>query len=542
MIFLIVCSTFTYAYSSGFLYMVEAMKIEKENVNGKMLNEDIYESYNLLVYGSPTEVKNSQQRFKNTENGKWTLNGGRWNGIGDRGEYLILGEDYSGRIVHNELFPDDYNSGTSPEKWNYREIKDAESSWNDTTKYQFEIQREYMMNQKLSRFGVIYDITAKDIGLNKAKVETYATWGSAGSIYTEKPGEGKVYWIATFSVPPMSANAELESILELPNGLTYTVPSDRSSIEIPLNFGAIVKNVSAYSRKEHVKIIEAELKVNGIARNITSAEKTFKVLEDDSILIDKRDYPNANSVILEVECNSILATCFPMDPVMYANTKAYVTVNFENEEENRVPIVNTEEGPAIYSIKVERLTTQRGQEKTVPLYMTRKGNFSFICAGQVIKVTVRASENTNKVTLDFSGSTSIQTLDDLTKKFLWDDPKSRGEKPMYSSLSKLKKSYSLPGRFTLESTRNGVKTFTKIYVIPYGTTQTLHSWNSLREESRDAFEINTSKLFTKKSDAYKLTVQATSPEGRRTKFVRLHVAERWDELYNRDISPYIKQF
>ena len=41
--------------------------------------------------------------------------------------------------------------------------------------------------------------------------------GIAGSIYTEKPGEGNVYWAATFSIPPLAKDAKLISKLELPH-------------------------------------------------------------------------------------------------------------------------------------------------------------------------------------------------------------------------------------------------------------------------------------------------------------------------------------
>lgn len=530
-----------YAYSSGFEYMITAMNIEKTNINGLTLNEDIYNRYKLLVYGSPSTVKSKDQRWKNTDNGNWTYGAGAWNGTGTRGEYWILGEDYSGKFVHNEIFPDDYNSGTSPVNWNYRVIKDAEESWSDTSKYQYEIQKEYMLTQKLTRFGVTYDITAQDIGLDKARVESYATWGSAGSIYTEKPGEGNVYWVATFSIPPLAKDIKLNSVLEFPNGLEYTISKEQENVEIPVRFGAYVDNISAYAKEEHVKIIESELRVNGVSEGVVSGTKTFNISKNGTIIVNKNDFPNKKKVTIEVDCNSFLSTCFVSDPIMYSDNSKTITINIESEEKNNVEIINDKEGPAIYSCTLTRVSTNsKGKEELVNLYTSKKTSTQFICAGQVLHIEVKASVEADSITFDFNGKNSIRTLDDLTKKFEWDDPKSRKETTRYSSLAKLESSYKLPQKLTLESETDDYKIFTATYIIPYGTTQTLHSWNSLREISKDAFSIDESKLFSRKESAYKLVIKAKGGLDYRTKQYNLDVAERWDELYNRDLSKYVK--
>ena len=98
---------------------------------------------------------------------KTLKNAGIWCGVGVRGEYWILGENEAGKKVHNELFPDDYNSGISPLEWNYLKIIDAEESWLDVSKYQSEKQKEYMLTQKLMRNNIAYDITVQDIGFEK---------------------------------------------------------------------------------------------------------------------------------------------------------------------------------------------------------------------------------------------------------------------------------------------------------------------------------------------------------------------------------------
>ena len=337
-----------YAYSSGFEYMIDAIQIKSVNINGMKLNEEIYEKYNMFVYGSPLNVSNQKQKWKTTKNGNWTLNGGAWRGNGTRGEYWILGEDYTGKLVHNEIYPDDYNSGTSPLNWNYREIKDALESWNDMTKYQYDIQRDYMLNSKLSRFGIEYDLTPLEIGLNKARVESYATWKSAGSIYTEKPGEGNIYWVATFSIKPMAADAKLYSTITLPNGNDYIVKKDQDMIEIPLGFGAFVEGLNEYAKPENIKIIESQLKVNGINKNLISESRKTNISKDDVIIVNRKDY-NSDEIIIELECNSFLSTYFVSDPTMYATTKEYIKVKFENEKIENPIIKNDKEAPRIYS-------------------------------------------------------------------------------------------------------------------------------------------------------------------------------------------------
>lgn len=514
--------------------MIEAMGIEKQNVNGFEISEYIYDKYKLVVYGDPISINYSKQRWKEVDFGNWTRDG-------KIGEYWVLGQDYSGKLVHNELFPDDYNSGTSPLDWNYRTVKDAEESWNDTTLYMYDSQREYMLTQKLSRFGVTYDITALDIGLDKAKVENYATWGSAGSIYTEKPGEGNIYWAATFNIPPMAGDANLDSILILPNGNEYTVSKDEESIEIPYIYGAQITGLSEYAKAEHVKIIESELKINDVREGILSSSETIKISKNGNLIINKNDYNDQDKIVLNLETNSFASTYFPNDHVMYSNTKQTVTVYFENEGQSKNKIINDKNAPVIYDIKISRVTTnEKGKMEYVDLYTNRKTEKQFICAGQVIKIDVKTSPDASNVTFAFNGFSSISTFDNTTKKFLWDEPNLRNEELFYRKYNELKNSFRLPRKINLESEEKGYKIFTAIYIIPYETTQTLHSWNSLRNESKDAFKINESKLFTRKERPYRLVIKANSLIGIRTETCSLDVAERWDELFNRDISKYIK--
>ena len=50
---ILIISSTIYAYSDGFEYMTKTLDIPLTNLNGNYINEDIYNRYNLIVYGTP---------------------------------------------------------------------------------------------------------------------------------------------------------------------------------------------------------------------------------------------------------------------------------------------------------------------------------------------------------------------------------------------------------------------------------------------------------------------------------------------------------
>ena len=82
-------SSIAYCYSESFSFLIETMEIDVENKNGKELNEDVYNSYSLFVYGSPLDGY-AEQRWKDVSDGGCSKGVGIWNGAGSRGEYWIL--------------------------------------------------------------------------------------------------------------------------------------------------------------------------------------------------------------------------------------------------------------------------------------------------------------------------------------------------------------------------------------------------------------------------------------------------------------------
>ena len=526
--------------SESFQRILSMMNVPTKNIDGYEINEEIYHQYALMVYGSPSDVTKNQ-RWKDVANGKWK------NEItGKQGEYRILGYSLTGTVVNNEVFPDDFTSGVSPEAWNYITISDALSSWNHIEKYQTTQQREYMLTQRLTRNGVTYDITASSLGLDKARIEAYATWKTAGSIFTLKQdGQGGI-WEATFHVPPMAAGANFTAKLQFPSGEKYTFQPGQETLEIPVSFGAEVTNLGQYAKKEDIQNISCELEVENNLYDRIHAEKMTNLFKDNRIIIHRSDYPNTNRITLTIKNTAILETCFQAEAPMIDIKEKVIEIVFDqtinNEDEGQwIEINNINQKkdneiprPRITQINLYRKSITNRSQK-VRLYTATKTNLPFISAGQILVVEVSVTNNPQLVTFAIEGNSKIQTLDDLTKRFAYDEPRARGEKLIYPSLEAFKASYQLPVSMKKE------EGFYKIeYLIPYGTKQTLHSWSTLRENNQNALNIDKSKLFSRISDPYVIKIYAKNGGGATTRSISLDVFERWDTIYNRNLGEYVK--
>lgn len=538
----------SYAYTENFKYMIDTLEIPEKNISGLLINEEIYNAYNLLVYGSPLKIKDGQ-RWKDVEKGKWIYNGGMYkNNIkAKRGEYWILGENVDGREVHNEIFPDDYATGTSPLDWKYIEIDDAEESWLDTSSYHSDKQKEYMLRCNLNRNGETYNINAETIGTKKARLENYATWKTSGSIYTKKIGPDNRIWVATFNVPPMASNAKLKSQLKFDSGNNYVIAEDKECINISIYYGAVIEEISEYVTKEDIKNIKSELYIDGKRVGTIGTKEKMEVGQNYVLNINKNDYKNTSMLEILVKCNSVAETYFNLDTPMYSSCEEVLIVKL-NEESQIVSVESVnkrfESGdkPKIATIEIKRLSTdKKGNEICVDLPVAIKTGKQFVFAGQIIYVKVTTLNNTESVTLEFEGDKSIITLDDLTEKFELIEPKKRGIKTRYKTLQALKKSYQMPRKLEKEeSIGEGKRIFSCIYIIPYETKQTVESWSSLREKNRNAFSIDENKIFDRIDKPYELVIKAKSKIGITTKQKELDVFEAWNTLYNRDLTKYIK--
>ena len=190
--------------------------------------------------------------------------------------------------------------------------------------------------------------------------------------------------------------------------------------------------------------------------------------------------------------------------------------------------------PKISSIKLYRKSVN-GLDEKQKLFISKKTETDFICAGQVLIVEATILNSPDDVLFFIEGDSRIQTYDELTKKFLYNEPKSRGEKLIFGSLTEQKKSYKLPRSMNEKNVKYVLE-----YVIPYNTKQTIHSWNTLRNENKNGLEINKEKLLSRISTPYKIKIRASNSGGTVTKSYNLDVFERWDTVYNRNIREYVK--
>ena len=513
----------SYALSNDFSFLLETMGIEEINQNGLKINEDIYNEYNLLVYGSPHD-NYAGQRWKNVSTGHWSKNTGPWNGIGIRGEYWILGVNYNGKEVHNHLFPVDIEPPTAPIQWRYAIISDALESWQDAEKYMDDIQ------------------------LEKARVENYATWKTKGSVYTQRYDINNKKWAANFLIPAMSADAELQSYAVFLKGTEYEISQENEKVEIPITYGAKVINLTEFAQKEHVKTIKSQLWINNILIDEIENTETLEIEKDIIHQVLKNDCLNSAMITLNIEIRSTLITKFTTDGPLVDIDKYTIFVNFnnfkstdENTEYNHVIDENYAEYTTLPPTKITNIEIKKivnGVEDD--LLIAKKTGEKFICAGQTIVIEVTATNGPDSVSIEFEGDSSIFTLDSLTKRFEWTEPRSRGQKTFVSSLEKLNQMYS--GKIFLKEDSYGINSVTYVgyYIIPYGTKQTLHSWSSLREITEEAFSIDANKLFSRINNPYQIVIKAYGSTGVDTERVNLDVFERWDTLYNRDITKYIQ--
>ncbi len=550
LIIILIMNSISFAISENFNKTIDTMGIDTTNINGKIINEEIYNTYSLIVYGSPLDGY-LNQRWKEVNDGKWKKNSNsRYNGEGIRGEYWILGENSHGYEVHNHKFPVDIEPPSSPETWRYAILNDAKSSWEDQSKYMDDSQKEYMINTNLTRNNTSYNIKIPDIGYDKVRLENYATWKTFGTVYTQRYDKQNRKWAANFMVPPMAADSTIECFAEFEKGKTIVPAENETIIDIPITFGANAINIGEYARDTHVKLIEAELLINGESMTKVTDSSILSVSKEFLYSYEKQETDDV--VILDVTVNSILLTKFSTDGPLTDSKNFIIAIYFSgvpqqndyiesNTYYNNVISENYAEyeeipPPYISEIKIEKYDS----DKKSNLFTSRKTGTKFICAGQTIKITATVENFTKNLSISFEGDSSIFTFDELTKRFEWDEPKTRNIKPRFPSLYIYKEMFTKTNTVQASSTKDNTSTFEFVYIIPYGTKQTLHSWQTLRKETQNALEIDENRLFSRIKKPYEIVVKAQNINGADTKRIELDVFERWDTLYNRDISKYIK--
>ncbi|HPJ22358.1 MAG TPA: hypothetical protein PLH18_08425 [Clostridia bacterium] len=174
-----------------------------------MANYGTYRDYGLIVYGSPLDIPGNELRD---------------------GEYRYLGYTFLESQYTNQLFPNDATYGNIPENWDYVNVSGAVESWESLEQ---SVQKPYMLYTRLIGHGAT-TLTAADIGIYKARVQSPATWVNTGSIYTYKSNG----YYATFSVPPMGMGILTASMT--PDTTTISLSPGTNGDRIHLNLTASV--------------------------------------------------------------------------------------------------------------------------------------------------------------------------------------------------------------------------------------------------------------------------------------------------------------
>lgn len=339
-----------YGISDNFKFVIDTVGIPEYNVQGKQINEDIYYTYNVFSYGRPTEVYaySNEQRFKvENYNGKWTKEDYSFSTSGTRGEYNILGFNYSGGLVYNVYFAVDGIPETIPDRWNYLYINGAYESWLDGSKFKYNEQREYMKNTHLlfdtinySNYTIDpynlteYNISANSIGLDKVMLSTASTWKTNGVVTVKRLDYRGVAYVATLTTRPMAASANIQSNLNINDN--YILSENEDNINIEFNFGCSAINLNDYAKKEHIKNISSSLYIDDVLVSKVDGQKVDNISKNYILSIDRKKYTEAKDYNIKLTVKSYLYTEFNVDGLMQNEFTKNITIHIKKKPE--VPV------------------------------------------------------------------------------------------------------------------------------------------------------------------------------------------------------------
>ena len=328
-----------YGISNEFKFAIDTIGIPRYNTYGQEINEDVYYAYNVFSYGKPHLVKDKNQRWKNSKYGLWTKAGGSYKGSGTRGEYYILGTSYSGALIYNYYFPMDVLPTTTPDKWTFYKYPEAAKSWKDKSKYKYEEQLEYMKNSKLMfndissrakadnpKYIKEYNITPNKIGLNKARLDTAATWKTYGMISTRRLIGSSVY-AQVYLVKPMAANADVVSSINIQN--EYILKAEDDELVIPIEYKTEVVNMTGYADKKHIKEITSNLYINKEKVDERSGSKIISVGNEYMLVITREKFPQNINHSVEIIVDGYMHTEFVVDGLMRDKISKTISVYVE---------------------------------------------------------------------------------------------------------------------------------------------------------------------------------------------------------------------
>ena len=449
-----------YCITDNFKFVIETIGVPRYNVYGKEINEEVYKAYNVFSYGWPEELSsNVGQRWKNSKYGLWSQGSGAYNGYGIRGEYNLLGRDYSGNVINNYYFPVDTIPETTPEYWSYYSNPGATDSWKDKNKYKYIEQLEFMKNTKLMFNDISsrdnsdnpdkireYNITANMIGLDKARLDVCSTWKTNGIIHTRRKVNGQIRY-AVFLTKPMAANANVQSGLNVND--SYVLGETEDSIEIEISYDAIVVNMTGYAKENHIKEIESRLYINGKEVESISGSKTANVGTKYILKLSRASLVENKNNQIVVRNDSYAHTEFAVDGLMQDSDEKIINIFVKKEKViplkfNEVKVLEKDDD----SLVVRPLAQAEVSKEQESTGITEAGKYL------VLKLKIH-----DKVSKDDLEDIELKLNDDEIKDFEIIDNKS--------------KEYLI------------IK-----FKLPLFLESTIYGWKSLREVYGNYFNIN----------------------------------------------------
>ena len=410
--FFVLGSLFTlenvYAITDNFLFVIDTIGIPRYNVYGKEINEEIYKAYNVFAYGVPEELSNKDgQRWKDSKYGLWSKGQGAYVGSGIRGEYNLLGRDYSGNIINNYYFPVDTLPDSTPEYWWYYPNPGAKESWQDKNKYKYIEQLEYMKTTNLLFNDISskdnsdnpekikeYNINANKIGLDRARLDVCSTWKTNGIIHTRRRVGNKIRY-AVFLTRPMAANADIKSRINVNS--SFTIKSDEQDILIEVPYGADIINMTGYAKKEHIKEIKSILYINGKEVNSISGSKISTLSGKYVLKLSRDELAQEKNNKIKIMNRSYAHTEFAIDGLMQNEVEQDIDIYVEKAQIIPFKLADVKIVEKENNTLVVRPLTQCNVTKDVSLGLTEAGKNMAI---KIIKNKSNNKEiNTNEISL-----------------------------------------------------------------------------------------------------------------------------------------------
>ncbi|MBR1884175.1 MAG: hypothetical protein IJ809_04485 [Clostridia bacterium] len=346
-----------YGISNEFKYVIDTIGVPQYNVYGQEINEDVYYTYNVFCYSSPKEASQSaSQGFAEVVGGRWTRDDTKYTGSSSSGEYYFLGREYNGSLVSNVYYPVSFFPDTTPEYWNYQVVNGALASWNDSSKYKYVEQLDYMKNANIlydtlnfdkrttNPYNLVeYNISPSQIGLDKIMLDTCSTWKTNGIMNVVRRDANSTIRYAIFATEPMAASACVKSSLVV--GGTYTISENENSKVVPIQFGASAINLTDFAKPKHIKSIRSSLYINGTLVATVESSKVKDITKSYALVLSRE---NVNSYPLYIEVKSEMYTEFSVDGLMQDGLSKSVNVvieRYKNKlEDAELKELNKEDG------------------------------------------------------------------------------------------------------------------------------------------------------------------------------------------------------